>query len=77
MSEQAEVLTAFRRADGEIRVSISHYRGHDLVDLRAFWQPDGEDELKPTKKGVSFHGEQLPELIGALTKAAVKLGVEV
>ena len=51
----------------EIRVGLSEYQGHDLVNLRIYANYDAEDsERKPTKKGVTLRVEKLPELIAAL-----------
>ncbi|HEX9872472.1 MAG TPA: transcriptional coactivator p15/PC4 family protein, partial [Candidatus Tectomicrobia bacterium] len=37
----------------EVRVSLTSYRGHDLVDIRVFFQ-DEQGEWRPTKRGVSL-----------------------
>ena len=49
-----------------IVVSESTHMGYDLVDLRVFYK-DEAGELKPTRKGVSLHREQVGEVIKALS----------
>ena len=52
-----------------IVVSETTHMGYDLVDVRVFYK-DSEGELKPTRKGVSIHREQLAGLIKALSALA-------
>ena len=49
-----------------IVVSESTHMGYDLVDLRVFYK-DEAGELKPTRKGVSLHREQVGDVIKALS----------
>lgn len=51
-----------------IRGQCTEYRGNALVDVRVWTHKDSTPtgELIPTKKGVSFRRELLPELIKAL-----------
>ena len=49
-----------------IVVSESTHMGYDLVDVRVFYK-DEAGELKPTRKGVSLHREQLGDVIKALS----------
>ena len=49
-----------------IVVSESTHMGYDLVDVRVFYKDDG-GELKPTRKGVSLHREQVGDVIKALS----------
>jgi hypothetical protein len=52
----------------EVRVSLTSYRGHDLVDIRVFFQDD-QGEWRPTKRGVSLAVESFAELREAVIKA--------
>jgi hypothetical protein len=52
----------------EVRVSLTSYRGHDLVDIRVFFQ-DEQGEWRPTKKGVSVSVDSFAELREAVVKA--------
>ena len=49
-----------------IVVSESSHMGYDLVDVRVFYK-DEAGELKPTRKGVSLHREQVGDVIKALS----------
>lgn len=49
-----------------IVVSETTHMGYDLVDVRIFYK-DSEGELKPTRKGVSLHREQVGDVIKALS----------
>ena len=60
----------------EIRVTLSNFKGHDLVGCR-IWFKAG-DGFKPSSKGIAINVRILPELIGLLEEAekkAVELGV--
>ena len=49
-----------------IVVSESTHMGYDLVDVRVYYK-DEAGELKPTRKGVSLHREQVGDVIKALS----------
>ena len=54
------------------RIEIYHnqYNGHDLIHMREHYQPDGTDEWRPTKKGITFsEQDQVDAAIVALTAA--------
>ena len=44
-----------------IRVSASNYEGHDLIDLRVWFDDNGE--MRPTKKGISFNPSKAKDVI--------------
>jgi hypothetical protein len=52
----------------EVRISLTSYRGHDLVDIRVFYQ-DEQGEWRPTKRGVSLSVDSFAELRDAVVKA--------
>ena len=52
----------------EVRVSLTSYRGHDLIDIRVFFQDD-QGEWRPTKRGVSLSVDSFAELREAVVKA--------
>jgi hypothetical protein len=52
----------------EVRVALTSYRGHDLVDIRVFFQ-DEQGEWRPTKRGVSLSVDSFTELREAIAKA--------
>lgn len=49
-----------------IRVSESEYEGHKFIDLRIWYDDNGE--MKPTKKGISFNPNIAKEVIEAILK---------
>ena len=54
----------------EIRIALTKYKGFDLVDLRVFFHTGVlDDDPKPTKKGITFKTEVLPEVIEGLEEA--------
>jgi len=49
-----EIIVQFEKNATEVvRVSLTEYRGHKLVDLRVYYSDD-EGQYRPTKKGVSL-----------------------
>ena len=51
-----------------VRVSLSHFKGYDLVDIRV-WVEGYGGVTRPTKQGISIRREQLPELQQAIDAA--------
>src|SRR5437764_4785256 len=67
--EQAPVAV-IRDALEEIRVGLSEFNGHDLVNLGIWTDPrNGGTERIPTKAGIACNVRLLPELIAALRQA--------
>ena len=67
-----------KNAKEVVRVRLTDYAGHKLVDVRAFWTDASTGELRPGK-GLCLRRELLPQLIDALTVAegmAVADGLE-
>ena len=49
-----EVIAQFEKNATEVvRISLTEYRGHKLIDLRVYYSDD-EGQYRPTKKGVSL-----------------------
>ena len=49
-----EIIAQFEKNATEvIRLSLTEYRGHKLVDIRVYYSDD-EGQFRPTKKGVSL-----------------------
>ena len=60
-----------RRRNESVRVSLSEYKGHSIIDVRVFATgTDGID--RPTPKGVAMGIGRLSELAKALVKAETK-----
>jgi hypothetical protein len=65
---EALVARISKNPTEEVRVSLTSYRGHDLVDIRVFFQ-DEQGEWRPTKRGVSLSVDSFTELREAIVKA--------
>ena len=59
----SEVIASFpKNSFEEVRISLTEFKGKELIDLRVYYQPDGEEEMRPTKKGITISLEKFPEL---------------
>ena len=63
------VETIRKNASEEIRISLSEWEGHDLVNIRVWMTPYEGGERRPTKKGIACKVALLPEIIAALQAA--------
>ena len=52
-----------------LRLALSNNKGRWLIDLRAWWKPDGGDEYFPTRKGTSLTIGRAREVHAALERA--------
>lgn len=57
----------------KVHVNLTEFCGHDLLDIRIYWSPDGVN-WNPTRKGISIGIEKLPILLASLHQAADFLG---
>ena len=66
-----QTIAEFKKnSKGEkVRIALSEYNGHDLVDIRIFFEPKEGGELKPTKKGICISVHKLADLINGLKLA--------
>lgn len=73
-----EVIASFEKNSfEEVRISLTEFKGKDLIDLRVYYRPEDGEEMRPTKKGVTISPEKFPELKKAileLEKALQKKG---
>jgi hypothetical protein len=53
----------------EIHVSRDEYNGHDLINLRVFYDV-GEGDMRPGKQGVAVKATLLPDVLNALQNAS-------
>jgi hypothetical protein len=65
---EALVARIAKNPTEEVRVSLTSYRGYDLVDIRVYFQDD-RGEWRPTKRGVSLSVDSFAELREAILKA--------
>lgn len=53
----------FSRSESEeIQMALRQYRGKYYVDLRLWFLPKDNPEMRPTKKGISIPASQLTDL---------------
>jgi hypothetical protein len=56
----------------EIRIELSEFNGHDLINIRIWTDPrNGGSERIPAKAGICCNVRLLPELIEALQQAEI------
>jgi hypothetical protein len=76
--DPTSALYEFRKNAIEVvRANLSTFRGHELADLRVYYEAD-DGSLRPTKKGLCVGIDLLPELraaVEALEVAARKRGL--
>ena len=60
-----------RNHSEHVRVDLSEYEGHPLINIR-IWQTGSDGIDWPTVKGVALGIRKLPELAQAITKALAK-----
>lgn len=69
-----EILHQFpKNATEEVRVSLTEYKGHKLIDLRIYYEPEDSGERRPTKKGITIDVGLYPELKKAMIKIEKEL----
>jgi hypothetical protein len=62
-----EVIASFEKNSmEEVRVSLTEFKGKDLIDLRVYYQPEEGEQKRPTKKGITISPEKFPELKKAI-----------
>jgi hypothetical protein len=66
-----QVISEFRKnTREEIRVSLSNYQGHDLIDIRVYYHSGNIDgDMFPTKKGITMSTKLIPDLKKAVDRA--------
>lgn len=71
MSAPSNILVGVIPRNGaeDVRVTLSSYAGHALIDVRTFADLGDADERRATRKGVSLKLARLPALIAALVEA--------
>ena len=62
-----------KNAAEEVRVSLTEFKGHKLIDLRIYYEPDDGGDRRPTKKGITIDVSLYPELKRALLKVEREL----
>lgn len=52
----------------EYRIERQDFKGTDLVQIRVWFDP-GDGDMRPSKKGVAFRAELVPDIVAALGSA--------
>jgi hypothetical protein len=73
LTETIEVAKFWKGRQNKIAivVSLRHYEGHNLVDVREYFT-DQAGCMKPSTRGLAMVVLRLPELAAAITKALTK-----
>ncbi len=72
LTEPVKIAEFWKNRRGEsVRVSLSTFEGHNLVDVRQFFT-DGAGQMQATRKGIAMSVYRLPELAAAIGKAIAK-----
>ena len=67
MTDAHLIATITKNSREQIMISLTEFKGHDLIDVRVFAN-DGSEHVA-TRKGISIAVGRLPELIQALQGA--------
>ena len=69
MPDEEIVVGSFPKNNREeVRVSLSKFKGYDLVGVRQ-WFRNENDEPRPSKSGITIRVDLLPELLDLIEKA--------
>ena len=69
MPDEEIVVGSFPKNNREeVRVSLSKFKGYDLVGVRQ-WFRNENDEPRPSKSGITIRVDLLPELLELIEKA--------
>ena len=70
----SQILHQFaKNATEEVRASLTEYKGHKLIDLRIYYEPEEGEDRRPTKKGITIDVGLYPELKKAMLKIEKEL----
>ncbi len=74
----SKIISEFSKNTQEtIRVSLTEFKGYELIDVRAYYRDNQTGELKPTRKGITLSVDlydKLKDAILKLEKAIAKEG---
>lgn len=63
------ISTIKKNSIDEIRIALSEFKGHDLINIRVYTEIENGKDMVPTKKGLTCNVQLLPVLITALQEA--------
>jgi hypothetical protein len=73
VADPIEICKFFKSRDrsAHVRIEISEYHGHRLVNVR-IWETGSDGIDRPTVKGIALAVRKLPELADGINKALAK-----
>lgn len=63
-----EVFAFEKNSQEVVKATLSRYRGETYVSLRVWWRPNGDGDMRPTKKGITVNAGLLPDLKQAVAE---------
>ena len=63
------IATFEKNAREEIKVQLTEYKGHQLLDIRIFFLPADGGESRPTRRGITMSTNLIPHLKKAIGEA--------
>lgn len=64
---EKQIATIPKNAREQLRVSLTEFKGHDLIDVRVY--ADTGEKLVATRKGITASVDHLPAIVAALQRA--------
>lgn len=69
-----QILYRFNRNQNDsVYISFREYKGRKYLDLRIFYQPEDQEEMRATKKGITIPLELFGELKKGIATCEKKL----
>ncbi len=68
-----EIAEIEKSDNAVIRIAVDRFRTRLVVDIRIWFCPDGQDEYVPSRKGITFDADKLPEIVEAFDDALTAL----
>jgi hypothetical protein len=65
------IATVQKNSREEVRVSFSEFNGHELLNLRVWFEAD-DGSMRPGKAGLAFKINKLPDFADAISLALEK-----
>lgn len=64
----ADIISQFEKSERRrVLASISDYGGKKRIDIRIWYKDDNDDELKPSRQGISLPIERFKDLKKLMT----------
>ena len=64
--QETQIAVIAKNSTERIQVELSEFKGVRYVDVRTYVLPEGADEWRPSKKGITVKPERLAEFIVGL-----------